>query len=345
MRTAKIRRMGFTLIELLVVIAIIAILIALLVPAVQKVREAAARTQCTNNLKQIGLAVHGYHDAYKRLPNSANWTCTRASGCTLGTGSCDGSALIAAGNFAADGAAGTWMVHILPYIEQTVVYQGMFCPWNDDLWDGFIPPSTSNYWYYQYISDAYAGGNAGAGTVIKAYICPSDPSGTGGNTQNFSGYIWGSSNYAANIMVMDPVQPGTLLTAMPDGTSNTVMVGERYQSTQNCWAYLDQFHGPWTGSPMFGMYSAGYTQVYGVGQNTDFSNNTSNPSAPLANSVLFQVAPQLSTVTSLVLQTGHSSLIVGMGDATARAVSANVSATSWIAACRPNDGQVPGQDF
>src|SRR5579883_1310703 len=97
-RVRRVRRLrGFTLIELLVVIAIIAILIALLVPAVQKVREAAARTQCINNLKQIGLGAQGYHDVYKRMALSGS----------------------------NDGNPADWCAQLQPYVEQAPMFKVM----------------------------------------------------------------------------------------------------------------------------------------------------------------------------------------------------------------------------
>src|SRR5579863_10142833 len=96
------RLRGFTLIELLVVIAIIAILIALLVPAVQKVREAAARAQCLNNLKQIGIALQSYHDVMKRLP----------------PGGANDEPPFGTDVPSPNHWGSSWMVYILPYIEQ-----------------------------------------------------------------------------------------------------------------------------------------------------------------------------------------------------------------------------------
>ena len=93
----KPRSRGFTLIELLVAIGIIAVLLALLLPAVQAAREAARRSQCVNNLKQIGLAMHGYHDAHGVLPPGKKGCCW-----------------------------GTWLVYALPYLEQ----QPLYSSWN-----------------------------------------------------------------------------------------------------------------------------------------------------------------------------------------------------------------------
>src|ERR1019366_9795903 len=102
MRKASSRRTGFTLIELLVVIAIIAILIALLVPAVQKVREAAARLQCQNNLKQMALACVNYEAAYKRYPRGNEYPASS----TLANGDNGGS----------------WLFVVLPFMEQTPLH-------------------------------------------------------------------------------------------------------------------------------------------------------------------------------------------------------------------------------
>jgi len=106
------RNKGFTLIELLVVIAIIAILIALLVPAVQKVRQAAARTQSTNNLKNIGLACHGFHDANKRLPFNGTTAAVVAGPPAQGGPAVSGN-----------NATGSWAFQILPYIDQAPMFQ------------------------------------------------------------------------------------------------------------------------------------------------------------------------------------------------------------------------------
>src|SRR5262245_52893705 len=129
-------RLAFTLIELLVVIAIIAILIALLVPAVQKVREAAARTQCVNNLKQLGIAVHAYHDTAKQFPPNAK---------TLNYG-------WAADSVATD-SRWSWIARILPYTDQAAFTQ----KWN-------IPDGT------------FANAQAGLTQTFNVLICPSDNS-------------------------------------------------------------------------------------------------------------------------------------------------------------------------
>src|SRR5262245_52265037 len=107
--TARNRKAGFTLIELLVVIAIIAILIALLVPAVQKVREAAARTQCGDNLKQIGLACHNYHDVNKKLPPGLSVIFCQTYGAAATDGSC--------------GGLDPTYAFLLPYLEQENVFK------------------------------------------------------------------------------------------------------------------------------------------------------------------------------------------------------------------------------
>jgi prepilin-type N-terminal cleavage/methylation domain-containing protein len=153
------KRRGFTLIELLVVIAIIAILIGLLLPAVQKVREAAARSTCSNNLKQLGLAVHNYESAYGVMPSP---------------GQCDST-----GSATTTYSIHSWCTMILPYIEQDNVYRSF-----DVTFDPFSAGSgytTTNLHpkargrSYNDSNTANANARAAAKTTIKTFICPSTP--------------------------------------------------------------------------------------------------------------------------------------------------------------------------
>ena len=210
-------RAGFTLIELLVVIAIIAILIALLLPAVQQAREAARRTSCTNNLKQIGLALHNFEGVYNRFPSAGQ--AKRG-----GTGSNAGQNVFFTEKRALESLAGasqSFQMHILPFIEQANVYQEM----NID-------------YRYDYPSDLpEAPGNQFAAKVlIPGYLCPSTPR---PGEQDVEGY--GFTDYSAPVTVKpglsgDPNQPrykcalngdsSCKMNRITDGTSNTIAVAE-----------------------------------------------------------------------------------------------------------------------
>jgi len=198
-------RSGFTLIELLVVIAIIAILIGLLVPAVQKVREAAARAQCQNNLKQLGLAVHGYHDTNKKFPPALNQKLVPNT---------QAQAKLVWWYL-------SWMGRVLPYIEQQPL-------------GNTIPTEYARY-YGPWGSTTVAP-HIGLGTAPPLLTCPSDPRGQVtalltvyvANTKvAFTGYLGNSGLDSRSMDGIFFTESGVKMVAITDGTSNTLMVGER----------------------------------------------------------------------------------------------------------------------
>jgi prepilin-type N-terminal cleavage/methylation domain-containing protein/prepilin-type processing-associated H-X9-DG protein len=205
-------RSAFTLIELLVVIAIIAILIGLLLPAVQKVREAAARVQCANNLKQMALACHTYHDSYGVFPAGLG-----AHG--------DGLGVTAANYFhptvPANLQFASWHTHILPYMEQQPLAERM-------------RPNT-----------------AGLGLPVKMYVCPSDQFASltvpGQLTTSYVGVAGRTTNAPEFPAAMSGIlywRSKVTIPGVSDGTSNTVMIGERPPAPDGSWGWWDTSRRP-----------------------------------------------------------------------------------------------------
>jgi len=249
------RRHAFTLIELLVVIAIIAILIGLLVPAVQKVREAAARSQCQNNLKQIALAALNYESSYKVLPPGG-----LVSPNSVPTNYTFGKPY--AGPY-----TGT-LAFILPYVEQQALYNQLKTIDNGGL---FKFDTTTGAWAYNTAPFDYQSGVAtvnGTGyphivdARVPTFECPSDNAGDTRTTTGVIDAYWtvpgtvyidyvldlpnfghemGASNYIACAGYLGPQNPAlcgpyyqnskTKITAISDGTSNTIAFGETLAGT------------------------------------------------------------------------------------------------------------------
>ncbi len=326
------RRLGFTLIELLVVIAIIAVLIGLLLPAVQKVREAASRIKCSNNLKQLGLAAHAYHDANGNFPPGLGYYPT-----------------------AANGAFGTSWFHLLPHLEQGDLYRRAL---------GSVPfpaPVGPTVVHYPGNGNAYS-------QSVKVFLCPSDPSVDSTGVVTIEGYSFAVSCYGGNALMSTQsdfsTYPPTTITpqgrvtmsAVTDGTSNTILHAEKYArcSTTDtaippvfrdggtAWAYVTSPLFAWQPPPMI---LPGKAFQPGFAIPALASRGAPNAVGP-GSKFQVQPTPFLGNCDPTRASTAHpGGMVVGLVDGSVRTLSPGLSGVTWWAALTPSGVEVLGSDW
>ena len=322
-------RRGFTLLELLVVIAIIAILIGLLLPAVQKVREAASRIKCDNNLKQLGLAAHHYHDVNGHLPPVIGYYPP------------------------ARGAFGTWFFHLLPYVEQDPLYRSALgvVP--------FPPPPQGPGPTAVY----YPGNNNVYSQPVKTFLCPSDPSVGPDSVVTINGFPFGASCYGPNALLAGKndlatipfktnPQGKTRLGDILDGTTNTILHAEKYARCTNttmapqfqdggcAWAYCAALPFPWQPPPMMPPGKP-FQPGFCIPAFTAFG-------APdvIGPGSKFQVQPREGNCDPTRAATAHTGGIqVGLADGSVRTLAPSLSGDTWWAAVTPRGGEYLGSDW
>jgi len=324
---------GFTLIELLVVIAIIAVLIALLLPAVQQAREAARRSQCKNNLKQMGLGLHNYHDTYNKFP--------------IGTR----GALTATPNI----QGVNWRVSLLPYVDQAPLFN-------------LLDFSGSNFSGYAGTGGLTGGNTALQGLVVTLFLCPSSSVSPFINQPGFDNA--GPGDTTANTMMHqyvgiagsnpDPsIRPSSCKSGThgvicddgllhwnrststrdaTDGLSNTMIVAEQSGTVNNV-PISANYAGGWTGASQVVPLSAlGENQAYYSAGVTSVRNGGINSKDPLPP---YSSAPHQNNTILNSMHTGGIHAL--LGDGSVRFLSQNMAHITLLNLCTMNDGQVLGE--